>query len=105
MKIWDLDRGKLKYSFNKANGTHQDIPTALLPLENGYLASSAFGEVKIWDIQNGKLKFTLNQTDVLLSRITIFSLATLDNGYLAAGSDSAIKIWNITTGKLRYSFD
>ncbi len=42
IKIWDVTTDKLKYTFDRSNGSHFKDATSLASLENGYLASGSY---------------------------------------------------------------
>ena len=64
IKIWEINQGKLKFTFNSSNGGHSDYVNSLVALEDWYLASAADDwTVKVWDITQGKIKFTFNSSN------------------------------------------
>ena len=106
IKIWDTNKGDLKYTFDESNGGHNGPVWNLVPLKNGYLASGSLDfTIKIWNINSGSLKYTFDKNKGGHSK-AVSSLVALPNESLASGSwDSKIKIWDIKNGNLNFTLE
>lgn len=93
IKIWDVLKNKLKYTYNISNGCHNGWVESLASLNNGYMASGGGGDntIKIWDIVSGKLKSTLNGHSNLVG--SIVELDDYNDRFASASYDGSIKIW------------
>jgi WD40 repeat protein len=102
VKIWDLNLGKLKYSFNQTNGGHSRPILELTSIKNSkYLLASCSSDntIKIWNLTSGVLKFTFNVTSVR-------TIAFIEDNLLASGDDREnffVNIFNLTSMTLKYS--
>ena len=84
IKIWNTEDGSLISTL--ANGNTVD---GLVLLKNGFLASTAFIDVKIWNTDSNMLVKVLTG-----HKNWVWSLAALQNDHLAsADADGEIKIW------------
>ncbi len=106
IKIWDTNKGHLKYTFDETNGGHNGPVWSLVPLKNGYLASGSLDfTIKIWNANTGSLKYTFDKSNGGHDK-AVSTLVVLPNESLASGSwDSKIKIWNVKDGNLNFTLE
>ena len=92
--INDITKKQIDILYKSSVNTASRIKIALTVLPNGYLASSAFQEIKIWNTNTGGVVNTLYETGY------VYSLAVLNNGYLATGTFNKISIWITANGNI-----
>ncbi len=92
IKVWDINAGNKRYSFERRNGGHSDYVRTLTRLDkssNIVVSGSKDGQIKLWDIESGRLMNTLSA-----SKSWISSIAVIDYNYFVTGSfDNAVKCW------------
>jgi WD40 repeat protein len=106
IKVWDIDRKELAYTFDQLNGAHSSYVLSLAHMElsdNIYLGSGwEDGQVKVFDLKQKKLKFTFDRFNGGHSS-SVYNLVAMNNGMLASGSwDSTVKVWDLVDGKLKF---
>ena len=110
IKVWDINQGKLKHTFDRSNKGHSEGTILLAALDNGELASQAWdSSIKIWNLTEGSLYFILDKwTDWLVGgkpNSFATSLIDLKNGYLASAGEKTIQIWDFLDPKLKFTFN
>ena len=94
IKIWNTDNGTLISTID--NGCAVD---GLVLLENGFLASTSFTDVKIWntDSEYSLVKALTGHEN------WVWSLTALRNGNLAsADANGDVKLWNFNQNRQFY---
>jgi WD40 repeat protein len=98
VKVWDLDRGALRWSLE----AHREDVWALAITADGRMGLSAArdGALCVWDLERGALLHELEKHEGLVR-----SVAMTPDGRLAVsgGEDGVLKLWDVREARLRAS--
>ncbi len=96
IKIWNINTGKLRYTFDRSNGGPSGWVESLLLIGLKYLAvGSDDKKIRIFDLNKGIVKYTLDKTNGGHNG-QVNSLISINDRLLVSGSsDGCIKVWNI----------
>ena len=107
VKIWDLNKLTLKYTFDPTNGGHATSISKFLTVGSSFLLSTANDlQCKLWNLNTGALVYDINGYSLVdLSANADFAYAkpvpsNLTYRLITSSKKSQPKVWTMSNGKL-----